>query len=187
MAVRHIPERERKTAHTSCMEPSWELRFSKAQVMALAGRLHHDEDGIKALVTRMTATCDPRVAYNAAWVLSHLSKEDKRMYLLPHYEELVDFSTSESLCLRRRLALSILANLPANEPSGKLLNFCLTRLADPKERDSSRAMMIKLAANMCKPYPELRKELALHLSMIPQESSPSITAAKKKALQIIQQ
>ena len=154
--------------------------------MAMASNLHHDECGIEAMFTTMKRADNPRVAYNAAWVLSHLSKEDKRIYLLPRYEELVDMATSSELCFRRGLILAILTDLPKDEPNGELLDYCLTRLADSKENDSSRAAMIKLAARMCKPYPELCEELALCLDMMPQDSSPSIAAAKRNALKLIQ-
>ena len=162
-----------------------DIRLSKAQVMAIAGNLHHDECGIEAMFTAMKQANNPRVAYNVAWVLSHLSKEEKKIYLLPHYEELVNMATSAELCFRRGLILAILADLPTNEPNGKLLDFCLTHLTDPKESDGSRSAMIKLAARMCKPYPELCKELMLCLDMMPQDSSPSIAAAKRNALKLI--
>ena len=166
--------------------PSLDIRLSKAQVMTMAGNLHHDECGIEAMFTAMKQADNPRVAYNAAWVLSHLSKEDKRIYLLPHYEELVDMATSAELCFRRGLILTILTDMPMDEPDGKLLDFCLTHLADPKESDGSRSAMIKLAARMCKLYPDLCKELTLCLDMMPQDSSPSIAAAKRNALKLIQ-
>ena len=163
-----------------------DIRLSKAQVMAIAGNLHHDECGIEAMLTAMKQADNPRVAYHAAWVLSHLSKEDKRIYLFPHYEELVDMATSAELCFRRGLMLAILTDMPMDEPDGKLLDFCLTHLNDTKESDGSRSAMIKLAARMCKPYPELCKELTLCLDMMPQDSSPSIAAAKRNALKLIQ-
>ena len=153
--------------------------------MAITGNLHYDECGIEAMFTAMKQADNPRVAYNAAWVLSHLSKEDKRIYLLPHYEELIDMATSAELYFRRGLILAILADLPTNEPNGKLLDFCLTRMDDTKESDGSRSVMIKLAARMCKPYPDLCKELTLCLDMMPQDSSPSIAAAKRNALKMI--
>ena len=134
--------------------------------MAIAGNLHHDECGIEAMFTAMKQADNPRVAYNIVWMLSHLSKEDKR-------------------CFRRGLILTILTDMPMDEPDGKLLDFCLTHLADPKESDGSRSVMIKLAARMCKPYPELCKELTLCLDMMPQDSSPSIAAAKRNALKMI--
>ena len=133
------------------------IRLSKAQVIAIANNLHHDECGIEAMFTTMKQADNPRVAYNAAWVLSLLSKEDKKIYLLPYYGELVDMATSAELCFRRGLILTILADLPANELNSNLLDFCLIHMIDPKESDGSRSAMIKLAARMCKPYPELCK------------------------------
>ena len=166
--------------------PPLDIRLSKALVTAIANNLHHDECGIEAMFTAMKQADNPRVAYNAAWVLSHLSKEDKRIYLFPYYGELVGMATSAGLSTRRGLILTILADLPTNEPNGKLLDFCLIHLADSKESDGSRSVMIKLAARMCKPYPELCKELMLCLDMMPQDSSPSIAAAKRNALKLIQ-
>ena len=163
-----------------------DIRLSKAQVMVIANNIHHDECGIEAIFTAMKQAENPRVAYNAAWVLSHLSKEDKRIYLLPHYERLVDMAISAELCFRRGLILTILADLPANEPNSNLLDFCLIHMVDPKKSDGSRSAMIKLAARMCKPYLELCKELALCLDIMPQDSSPSIAAAKRNALKMIQ-
>ena len=166
--------------------PPLDSRLSKSQVMALAGNLRHDECGIEAMFTQMKQAANPQVVNNAAWVLSHLSKEDKGIYLLPHYGELVDMATSTKLYIRRGLVLSILSDLPINGLNGKLLDYCLMHLADHKESNSSRSMMIKLAARMCKPYPELCQELMLCLDMIPQDISPSITAAKRNALKMIQ-
>lgn len=167
------------------MKSFLDFRFSKAQVMAMAGNLRHDECGIEAMFAQMKQADTPRVAYHAAWVLSHLSKEDKRMYLLPRYEELVDMAISATLGFRRGLVLSILTDLPVNEPSGRLLDYCLVHLADSEESNSARAAMIKLAAKMCKPYPELCKELLLCLDMMPHDSSPSVAAAKRNALKLI--
>ena len=166
--------------------PPLDIRLSEVQVMAIANNLHHDECGIEAMFTAMKQADNPRVAYNAAWVLSHLSKEDKRIYLLPHYGELVDMAISAGLSIRRGLILTILADLPTNEPNGKLLDFCLIHMIAPKESDGSRSAMIKLAARMCKSYPELCKELTFCLDMMPQDSSPSIAAAKRNALKLIQ-
>lgn len=114
------------------------------------------------------------------------SKEDKALYLLPQYTELVRIATSSDLCVNRALVLSILFELPAShEPDSDLLDFCLTHLSDMKESDSSRSVMIKLAARMCKSYPDLCKELMLYLSLLPQGVSPGIAAAKRNALKMI--
>ena len=163
-----------------------ESRLSLGQVQAIARDLHYDEGGIAEMFACMKQTDDARVAYNAAWVLSHLSKEDKLLYLAPRYGELVRLATSETLCFRRALVLSILADLPIDdEPNVELLDYCLAHITDMKESDSSRSAMIKLAARMCKPYSELCRELRETLEMMPAGMPQSIVAAKRKALKWI--
>ena len=105
------------------------------------------------------------MTHNAAWVLYHLNKEDKRAYLLPQYSELVDIATSAAPCFRRGLALAILTDIPTDEPDGKLLDFCLKHLTDPGESNSSRA--------------------AIRLEMIPCDAPRSLLAARKNALKTI--
>lgn len=64
--------------------------------------------------------------------------------------------------------LSILADLPVgDEPNAELLDYCLAHITDMKESDSTRSAMIKLAARMCMPYPELCRELRESLEMMP--------------------
>lgn len=168
--------------------PFLDTRLSKAQIITAARELHHDEHGIENLFALMTQTENRRTAYNAAWILTHLPVEDKKMYLLPRYTELVSIATSETLCFRRGLVLSILTDLPvSNEPNSNLLEYCMTHITDMKENDSTRSYMIKLAARMCKPYPELCNELMLTLEIISQNTSPSIACAKKNALKLIGQ
>ncbi len=161
-------------------------RLSKVQVMSLAQSLHNDECGIADMFNAMRQTDNPRIAYNAAWVLTHLTMEDKRLYLSHRYVQLVSLATSEALHFRRGLVLSILEDFPVEDkPNTTLLDFCLTHITDIKESDSSRSCMIRLAARMCKPYPELCNELMLVLEMLSPNTSKSIECAKRKALEMI--
>lgn len=168
--------------------PNWSSRLigrlSKAQVVALAQDLHHDEHGISEVYGMMLQSDDARLATNAAWVLAHLSAADRTLYLFPYYDELVDLAISPSLIIRRGLVFAILLALPDKEElRADLLDFCLNRMADGKLEDSTRSYMIKLAARLCRPYPELIDELALCLQVLPLEGlSPSIACARRKAL-----
>lgn len=168
------------------MIQSLDARLSKARIAAMAHNLRHDECGIESMLAMMSQTSNRRRAYNAAWILTYLSEEDKRRYLLPRYAELVRIATFETLCFRRALVLSVLADLPAgDEPNAGLLDYCLTHLTDMKESNGTRAVMIKLAAKLCKPYPELCRELELCLDTLPQDMPQSIAAAKRNALKMI--
>ncbi len=162
------------------MIQSLDVRLSKVQVMAKAHELHHDECGVKNMFAMMSQACNHRR------ILTYLSKEDKRRYLLPRYAELVRIATSETFCFHRRLVLSILAALPVcDEPNSDLLDYCLTHLTSLKENSGTRSVMIKLAVKLCAPYPELCRELILCLGILPQDTPRSIAAAKKKALKTL--
>ena len=101
-------------------------RLSRAGVVEYARALHNDEQGISRLCRILLTTGDTRRAGNAAWILSHLSGEDKRIYLLPFYDELVDMAMRPDLKIRRALLLSLLADLPVTEDfRADLLDYCL--------------------------------------------------------------
>lgn len=161
-------------------------RFSKQQILRLAESLHHDEVGISDVCrTMLYATC-VRSSYNATWILHHLAAVDKKIYLKGWFPLIADFAIAPGLSIRRGLVLSILVDLVDEVPmQTDLLDFCLTHLADQKESDSSRSMMIKLAARMCKPYPELSDELICCLDVLQYEVKPSISAARRNALKYL--
>lgn len=158
-------------------------RISKAEVLFFVKELRHNEEGIAQFCNVLLNSEQERVAYNAAWILSHLSKEDKEIYLMPFYDKIVDMAISPNLKIRRGLILSILADMPMTVNfRTDLLDFCLNNMSNSKESDSSRSVMIKLAAKMCKPFPELKSELAACLEYLSEKVKPSISAASKNAL-----
>ncbi len=160
-------------------------KLSKVQVLAITKDLHYDDCSIAELFSLMFQSDFPRMAYNAAWVLASLSSEDKNNHLYHRYEQLVTLATSETLCFRRGLVLSILEGLPIEKITDTvLLDYCLKHIMDIAESDNSRSCMIRLAARMCKPYPELCNELMSCLDIVP-DSSKSIVSAKRNALKII--
>lgn len=168
----------------------WEFvldeRFSKQQILRLAETLHHDEAGISDVCRTMLYATRVRSSYNAAWILHHLATADKKIYLKDWFPVIANFAISPSLSIRRGLVLSILVDLADEAPmQTDLLDFCLTHLADQKESDSSRSMMIKLAARICKPYPELSDELICCLDVLQYDAKPSISAARRNALKFI--
>lgn len=161
-------------------------KLSKWQVMALSHELHHDEDGIRKVCRLMLHAEEARSASNAAWILSHLSGEDKRLYLSPFYDEIADRAIASNLKIRRGLVLSILCDLVTDRNlRPDLFDFCLVHAVDKKEADSGRSMMINLAAKMCQLVPELANELKVCLDMLEYEMTPSIAAAKRNALKVV--
>lgn len=161
-------------------------RISKADVIYYAQALHNDEHGISSLYNALLTSGDERVSYNAAWILSHLSKADKEIYLTPFYDSLVNLSMSPELSIRRGLILSILVDMPVGDsPRTDLLDYCLNGMLDKKESDSTRSVMIKLSAKMCKPYPELKNELMANLEFLLQDMKPSISSASRNAMKYL--
>ena len=159
-------------------------RLSLNEVKALARNLHGRSAEIAHWVEEMIACGDKRVMMNMAWVLTHLSKEDKLMSLMPLRNKLIDFSMS-NLAIRRGIILSLLLDLPDdNDLRVDFLNYCLEHIGDAMEHDSSRAAMIYLAARMCRPYPELIEELNGVLELLPPALPPSIACAKRKVLSV---
>lgn len=162
-------------------------RLSKWQVMTLSRELHHDEAGISEVCDLMLYAEDAQSAYNAAWILYYLPAEDKRLYVSPFYDKIADWAMKPCLHIRRGLVLSILIDLSTkqNFRTG-LFDFCLAHAVDKKESDSSRSMMIKLAAKMCRFVPELVNELAICLDMLEYEMTPSIAAARRNAMKVVE-
>lgn len=162
-------------------------RLSKWQVMALSRELHHDEAGISKICDLMLCAEDARVASNAAWILYHLPTEDKRLYVSPFYHQIAGQVMEADLKIRRGLVLSILIDLSTVKNfRTDLFDFCLTHAVDKKETDGSRSMMIKLAVKMCRLVPELANELAACLDMLECEIAPSIAAARRNAMKVVE-
>ena len=161
-------------------------RISKTEAVHYAKELHNDETGISEFCNIMLNSENKRASYNAAWILFHLSKEDKSIYLMPSYNIIVDMAISANVSNSRRLILSIIADMPITDNyRTDLLDFCINNMINRNESDSSRSVMIKLAAKMCKPFPELRNELAASLEVLSDDMKPSISAASKNALKAI--
>lgn len=158
-------------------------RLSKAEVGDYAHRLHHDEQGIASLLHVLLSSKDKRIAGNAAWILSNLSKTDKEIYLSTSYDEIADFVMTPNLNIRRGLVLSILFDMPVKTHLRiDLFDFCLSGMMDKKESDSTRSMMIKFTAKICSHFPDLANELILNLELLSNEMKPSISCASKNAL-----
>lgn len=160
-----------------------ERRMSKAEVLIWVQDLHHDEAGISELCDLLLRADRARVCTNVAWIFSHLSPEDKTLYLSSRYEELVRLALSPEVPVRLGLLLSLLLDLSTKENfRSDLLDFCLCHLSDQKYTVGDRSYMIHLAARLCGFYPELRQELELSLEFLAEDPAPSVVAARHQAL-----
>lgn len=105
----------------------WQLllssRQSKFDVESYAQTLHHDEQGISLLVETLLTTKVERVALNTAWILSHLRKEDKEIYLASSYDKLTDFAMQPHLTIRRGLVLPISLDISIGKHQDRYIEF----------------------------------------------------------------
>lgn len=125
----------------------------------------------------------PKAMY-AAWVLTHLSPADKQEFVLPFCDAFTDKILSGTLPFRPGLLLSLLYDLAPETTMQRadLLDFCLHGITDGAQHDSCRSLMIKLAARMARPFPELLAELHETLLLLPPGLPPSIECAKRKVM-----
>lgn len=125
---------------------------------------------------------DDHVAYQAAWAMTHFpAKENEWLY--DKQDQMIDEVLVCSHTGKRRLLLVLLYKQPlANPPRIDFLNFCLERMISCAEPSGIQSLCMKIAYELCRPIPELLKELQSMLEMMEGDLSPAIHAAKKNVL-----
>lgn len=123
---------------------------------------------------------DETVAYQAAWVLTHLSSQDNR-WLYGKQNELIE----EVLICRhpgkRRIILALLYRQPlANPPRTDFLDFCLERMVSRNELPGVQTLCIKLAYELCLTIPELLQEFRSTIELIEPDLLPASLRAVHK-------
>lgn len=161
-------------------------RLSGAEVVRLASELHDDEYGISSLCDIMLTSEDDRCAYNSAWILLHLHKTDKEIYLRPFYDRIADKAMSQNLKIRRGLVFSVILEMELpSPPRMDVYDFCVNGMFDMEESYSSRSVMIKMAARICKAIPELKSGFSRALEILSDEDKASISAAYRYAARLL--
>lgn len=125
-----------------------------------------------------------KIAYQAAWVMSHFSKEDNK-WLSCKQDELINEVMICKHAGKRRLLLNILYNQPLINLRADFLDFCLERTITEKEPLAIQSLCMKIAYELCRPIPELMQELRTALEMMEDELSPAIRAARNNILKAI--
>ena len=142
-----------------------------------------DNDECIQALYELTFDDDEKNAYQAAWVLTHLSSEENTR-LFDKQDELIDEVLSCTHTGKRRLFLSLLLRQPqANPPRADFFNFCMERMMSVKEPPSVKSLCMKLAYEMCRPFPELLQELRATLELMDADLLiPSMSAVRKNVL-----
>lgn len=101
---------------------------------------------------------DDTVAYQAAWVLTHLSSQDNQ-WLYNKQDEMIEEVLVCPHPGKRRIILTLLYRQPlANPPRTDLLDFCLERMVSHSELPGVQTLCMKLAYELCLMIPELLQE-----------------------------
>ena len=164
-------------------------RLSQSEIMQLCASTQGEHnDNLKEELYQLTLDADRRVATNALWVFTHFSAVDNE-WLYAKHDQLIDRCLNEKDATKLRLMLNLLLRQPYTEEDIRtdFIDFCLTRLADPKSPYAVRAQCIKLAYEQMRYWPELLNELRQTLEMISCEPlSPGLRSAWRQVMKRIQ-
>ena len=147
-------------------------RIQMNDIHAIISAIQNNPKQIKKIYDLIFDPDDP-VAYQAAWVLTHLSPKDNQ-WLYNRQNELI----GEVLICRhpgkRRIILALLYRQPpANPPRTDFLDFCLERMVSPNELPGVQTLCIKLAYELCLTIPELLQEFRSTIELIEPDLLPA--------------
>ncbi len=156
-------------------------RIGVADVQEITRYVQGDDERKQALYDLLYDT-DDTVAYQAAWVFTHFSRQESE-WLYDKQDKLTD---KVLVCKHpgiRRLLLNILYQLPlSNPPRIDLLEFCLQHSISKDELPGVQTLCLKLAYEICLLIPELLEEFRLHLDLVSDSPMPSIYSVHKNLL-----
>ncbi len=126
---------------------------------------------------------DPIVARNAAWVMTHFTKEQVEM-LMPRQDEMVDVILETDNSSLRRLLLNVVERQEMNVERLRtdFLDFCLEHLVSPDEQPGIQSLCMKLAYRQCCFFPELMEEMKNTLGMMEEGYAKSVMGLRRKYL-----
>ena len=165
-------------------------RLSQSEIMQLCALTHGARNNhLKEGLYQLTLDDDRRVAVNALWTFTHFAADDN-VWLFAKHDQLIDRCLKEKDATKLRLMLNLLLRQPFDEEAIRtdFIDFCLTRLADPKSPYAVRAQCIKLAYEQMRYWPELLNELRQTLMMINCEPlSPGLRSAWRQVMKRIEE
>ncbi|MDR2825155.1 MAG: hypothetical protein LBB41_08165 [Prevotellaceae bacterium] len=159
-------------------------RMSKREIMQIVSEITMQSSDFYELfdsIFRNENKKDERIAWHAAWVIDHISRQNSACFSNEMKVKLSDFSPTVGKDGHLRLCLSILLNIGLpDEVSGDFINFCFQNILNEKTAVAVRALSIKLLSKICKTEPDLINELTAVLQNINYQNS---TAGMKAVVQ----
>ncbi len=162
-------------------------KLSPASMRGLCvGLSGENSDAANEALYSLIGDSDSRVGYNALWVFTH-SLRNGNLWLCARRDDLIDKLLSTKHIGKTRMILSLLNRLPADKAPLRIdyLDYCLLGI-NSTNPPGIRALCIRQAYCLCKPYPELLSELSEQLGIIDYgELSPGIKVARRDVLKAI--
>ena len=101
-----------------------------------------------------------KIAWHSAWVLEKASEAQPEIYSDSHYEQLIDFTSTNQHDGLQRLCLSVIFNLPIRQPiSVDFINRCFEQMISPKETVGVQVLSMKILDRICTAEPDITPEL----------------------------
>lgn len=161
------------------------VHISELDIKPIVQSVHHNPEEFPQIY-RLTSDPKLLVSWRALWVCEKLSKLHPNWFA-PLFDELTERLLNCTHDGSKRLYLSILFNLPVQEPiSVPLLNFCFDRMFSPAESIGVQALCVRTAYRLCEKEPELMGELRVILESAETEFfTKSVTTAIRNTLKKI--
>jgi hypothetical protein len=155
---------------------------SKKQTMRIVNFIGSDKKRFEALFD-IFLNGEYRITQRAAWPLGYVAIEHPEL-ILPHLSKLIKKLEQKDLhpSIPRNI-LRIFQEIEVPEKHhGRLVDICIGFITDARIPAAIRAFSMTVAAQICKNYPELSKELQMifsELARYPQQAA--ITSRLKSA------
>jgi hypothetical protein len=134
----------------------------------------------------LVESTNSKVAWRAAWALSHLCAKDSSFFTQARMEQLTGFllrTENESI---QRTFLSIIQKLSLPDYPVELINRCFEWMLLPQKPIAIQAYCMYILVNVCKKHPEFREELIVSLENAePSFYTKGFASARKNVLKQI--
>lgn len=153
---------------------------SKAQTVKIANYIGNDADRFKDLVY-LFLNDEYKVVQRAAWIISHCAEQHPQL-IKPYIKAFIAKASEANIHNAvKRNVLRVLQFIEMNDDDmGIAADLCFKALISTTEPSAVKAFAITVLDNICKSYPELKKEFILILQeQLPYQSPAFVSRAKK--------
>ncbi len=135
---------------------------------------------------QLIESSDSRVAWRAAWALSHLCAKDSSFFTPKRMEQVVSsLLQTENESIQRTL-LYIIKKLSLTDYPVEFINRCFEWMLLPQKPVAIQVYCMYILKNLCKQYPEFTDELIVSLENVESNFySKGFASARKKTLKQI--